>query len=76
MINSMKNIRNLFVLLFYSFVAIGLNKGATASTLAENEVPIFITLGQSNADGWGAAWNFDYDELELYKDERFPNRMG
>ncbi|MGL4854431.1 MAG: sialate O-acetylesterase, partial [Lentisphaeria bacterium] len=39
-------------------------------------VPIFITLGQSNADGWGAAWNFDYDELELYKDERFPNRMG
>lgn len=40
------------------------------------EVPILVTIGQSNSDGWGAAWNFDYDELEKYQDPRFPNRMG
>lgn len=40
------------------------------------EVPVLVTIGQSNSDGWGAAWNFDYDELEKYQDPRFPNRMG
>lgn len=44
--------------------------------LADNEVPVFITIGQSNADAWGAPWNFDYDELNLYNDQRFPHRMG
>lgn len=62
---------------FFGTGSVGLHaQTSDAGDATEQEMPVFITIGQSNADGWGCPWDYDYDELGAYNDQRFSDKMG